>query len=63
MQFSFAEVVSFLCQGEQLHPGELLGSGTLPGGAGLENGQWLKRGDRLTLELDGVGRLSNAVAG
>lgn len=61
MKFSFAEIVAFLSKGQTLYPGEVLASGTLPGGSGMECGRLLSSGDRLQLELDGVGSLSNSI--
>lgn len=57
--YSIAEAVAFVSTDEQLHSGELFGSGTLPGGSGLENGHWVSPGDTLTLELEGIGSLTN----
>ena len=63
MAFSFAEAISFVSRGEQLHCGELFGSGTLPGGAGMENGHWLRAGDDLSLTLEPIGEVRNTIAG
>lgn len=59
--YSLAEAIAFVSTDERLHSGELFGSGTLPGGSGLENGSWLSPGDTLTLQLDGIGSLSNSI--
>lgn len=63
IRFSFPEIVSFLSQGQTLFPGELLASGALPGSSGLENGCFLKPGDRLELQIDGLGSLENTIDG
>jgi len=62
MKYSIPEILSFASKGEQLHPGELFGTGTLPGGSGMENGHWLKPGDRLTLDISGIGQVSNTIS-
>ena len=52
-------LVAYAADGEPLRPGDLLATGTLPGGCGLELDRWVKPGDTVTLELDGVGSVSN----
>ncbi|MEO1655654.1 MAG: fumarylacetoacetate hydrolase family protein, partial [Bacteroidota bacterium] len=59
--FSLSEAIAYASWEEQLHPGELFGSGTIPGCTGIENGVMLKQGDRITLEVEGIGQLSNQV--
>ena len=54
-------LVAYAADGEPLRPGDLLATGTLPGGCGLELDRWVKPGDTVTLELDGVGSVSNQV--
>ncbi len=61
MQYELPEAIAFLSQGEALHPGELFGTGTIPGGTGLENNHWVKRGDKISLEIDGLDCLSNYI--
>lgn len=58
---SFGAMVAHASAGEQLFAGELLSAGTLPGGCGLELNRWLSPGDALELEIEGVGRLRNAI--
>lgn len=62
--WSFPEILSFVSQGEQLHPAEVFGSGTPLGGCLLDHGgeRWLEPGDIVELEVDGIGTLSNTVA-
>lgn len=60
--FSFPEAIAYASSEEQLHPGELFGSGTVPGCTGIENGAMLKKGDEITLEVEGIGQLTNSVA-
>jgi fumarylacetoacetate (FAA) hydrolase len=53
----------------QVQPGEVIGSGTVGTGCLLElNGSkithdlWLNEGDQVVMEVEGLGRLENAVA-
>jgi 2-keto-4-pentenoate hydratase/2-oxohepta-3-ene-1,7-dioic acid hydratase in catechol pathway len=53
------EALAHASRGEWLYPGELFATGTLPGGSGIENGHLPQRGETVTLELDGIGTLTN----
>ncbi|MFK8056835.1 MAG: fumarylacetoacetate hydrolase family protein [Saprospiraceae bacterium] len=59
--YSFQEAIAYASWEEQLHPGEIFGSGTIPTCTGIENGTMLKKGDTITLEVDGIGSLTNRV--
>jgi len=59
--YSFQEAIAYASWEEQLHPGEIFGSGTIPGCTGIENGVMLKQGDTITLEVEGIGSLTNKV--
>ena len=59
--FSFQEAIAYASWEEQLHAGEIFGSGTIPGCTGIENGVMLKQGDTITLEVEGIGQLTNRV--
>jgi fumarylacetoacetate (FAA) hydrolase len=68
MNWTFAQIVERASYGVTLHPGEVIGSGTVGTGCLLElNGSkitdnlWLKVGDRVVMEVDGLGRLENSV--
>ncbi len=68
MHWTFAQILQRTSYGVQLHPGEVLGSGTVGTGCLLElNGSgatrdlWLQAGDRVVLEVGGLGRLENTV--
>ncbi|AEG51487.1 fumarylacetoacetate (FAA) hydrolase [Sphingobium chlorophenolicum L-1] len=61
MHWSFAQMIAHVSQSETLYPGEIFGSGTVGGGCGLELGRFLKHGDIITLEVDGIGRLTTAI--
>jgi 2-keto-4-pentenoate hydratase/2-oxohepta-3-ene-1,7-dioic acid hydratase in catechol pathway len=63
MAFGVAELVSFLSRTMTLEPGDVLGTGTPPGvGSGRTPQRWLRDGDRVAIEIDGVGRLENPVS-
>lgn len=64
MVFSVAELVSFLSRDITLEPGDVISTGT-PAGVGFtRNPQVLLRpGDTVSVEIDGVGTLTNPVTG
>lgn len=74
MNWTFAEIIERASYGVQLYPGDVIGSGTVGAGCFLElNGtgkrndpdyqeQWLQEGDKVVLEVDGLGRLENVIA-
>ncbi len=60
--FGVAEVISFVTQAITLEPGDLIITGTPAGvGAFRKPPVWLKPGDEITIEIDGVGRITNPV--
>lgn len=61
MHHTFARVIAHISRDETLWPGEVIGSGTVGDGCGLELGRFLKPGDRVTLEVEGLGRLCNTI--
>jgi 2,4-didehydro-3-deoxy-L-rhamnonate hydrolase len=62
MIFSVAEIVSFLSQGMTLVPGDVVVTGTPPGvGSARDPQVWLKAGDEVTIEINGLGALTNPV--
>jgi 2-keto-4-pentenoate hydratase/2-oxohepta-3-ene-1,7-dioic acid hydratase in catechol pathway len=62
MVFGVAEIVSFVSQAITLEPGDLIITGTPAGvGAFRDPPVWLKPGDEITIEIDGVGSISNPV--
>lgn len=62
MIFPVAELVSFLSSGMTLVPGDIIITGTPPGvGMAREPRLWLKDGDEVTIEIEGLGRLTNPV--
>jgi 2,4-didehydro-3-deoxy-L-rhamnonate hydrolase len=62
MIFGVAEIVSFVSQAITLEPGDLIITGTPAGvGAFRDPPVWLKPGDEITIEIDGVGSITNPV--
>jgi 2,4-diketo-3-deoxy-L-fuconate hydrolase len=62
MIFPVAELVSFLSQGMTLVPGDVIITGTPPGvGAARDPQVWLKAGDEVSIEIEGLGTLTNPV--
>ena len=54
-------MVAYAADSEDLGPGDCFATGTLPGCCGAELDRYIAPGDEVTLELDGIGRLSNRV--
>lgn len=62
MIFSVAELVAFLSTGMTLVPGDVIITGTPPGvGMARDPQLWLKEGDEVTIEIEGLGALTNPV--
>lgn len=59
MVWSVAEIVAWASQGETLRPGALLGTGTCNGGSTIELGVTIAPGDRVEMEVDRLGVLTN----
>jgi 2-keto-4-pentenoate hydratase/2-oxohepta-3-ene-1,7-dioic acid hydratase in catechol pathway len=55
------ELVAYASRGETLSAGDLLSTGTLPGCCGLELGRFPQPDDRVQLEIDGIGTLTNTI--
>lgn len=62
MIFSVAEIVAFVQQAITLVPGDLIATGT-PEGVGVFRSppRFLQDGDEITVEIDGIGVLTNSV--
>jgi 2-keto-4-pentenoate hydratase/2-oxohepta-3-ene-1,7-dioic acid hydratase in catechol pathway len=60
MYFSVAEIISYLSRSFTLEPGDVIATGT-PGGVGVfrDPPRFLGDGDRVTVEIERVGRLEN----
>jgi 2-keto-4-pentenoate hydratase/2-oxohepta-3-ene-1,7-dioic acid hydratase in catechol pathway len=60
--FGVAEVIAFVSQAITLEPGDLIITGTPAGvGAFRTPPVWLQPGDEITIEIDGLGRITNPV--
>jgi len=60
MVFTIGELLAFISHRLALRPGDVLATGT-PGGVGAARGVALAPGDRVEVELEGVGVLGNTV--
>lgn len=63
MIFSVEKVISYCSQWTTLHPGDVIAMGT-PSGVGARQNPpvWMQPGDRISIEIDGLGRLQNSIA-
>ncbi len=62
MIFSVTELVAFLSTGMTLVPGDVIITGTPPGvGMARDPQLWMKQGDEVTIEVEGLGALTNPV--
>lgn len=73
MDWTFAEIIERCAYGVDILPGDVIGSGTVGTGCFLElNGtgllhdpnykpQWLQPGDKIELEISGLGKLTNTI--
>ena len=62
LMFPFAALVAYLSTFMTLRPGDLVSTGT-PAGAGarLDPPRWLRPGDRVEVEVEGIGVLANTI--
>lgn len=64
MVFPVAELIAFISRSTTLKPGDLICTGTPSGVAyGSASPRWLEPGSTVTIEIEGVGLLSNQVVG
>jgi 2-keto-4-pentenoate hydratase/2-oxohepta-3-ene-1,7-dioic acid hydratase in catechol pathway len=62
MIFSVAEIIAHVSQAITLEPGDLIATGTPAGVGAFRDPQiWLQHGDEVTIEIEGVGALTNPV--
>jgi len=62
MIFSVAYLVSYLSQYMTLEPGDVIATGTPEGVVfGMQEKQWLKPGDEVSIEIAGLGQLTNTM--
>jgi 2-keto-4-pentenoate hydratase/2-oxohepta-3-ene-1,7-dioic acid hydratase in catechol pathway len=63
MIFSVASLLSYISQYMTLEPGDVIATGTPEGVIlGMAEKEWLKPGDEVTVEIAGLGRLTNTFA-
>lgn len=60
--FTVAEVIAWLSRTITLRPGDIIATGT-PAGIGAPKGLFLKPGNSVTVEVEGLGAITNPVAG
>jgi 2-keto-4-pentenoate hydratase/2-oxohepta-3-ene-1,7-dioic acid hydratase in catechol pathway len=62
MIFSVAQIVAYVSRAITLEPGDLIATGTPAGVGAFRDPQvWLEPGDEVTIEIDGLGALTNPV--
>jgi 2-keto-4-pentenoate hydratase/2-oxohepta-3-ene-1,7-dioic acid hydratase in catechol pathway len=60
--FDIPTLIETISRGITLYPGDLIATGTPAGvGMGFDPPRWLKRGDRVRIEIEGMGVLENPV--
>ena len=60
--FDIPTLIETISRGITLYPGDLIATGTPAGvGMGFDPPKWLKRGDRVRIEIEGMGVLENPV--
>jgi 2-keto-4-pentenoate hydratase/2-oxohepta-3-ene-1,7-dioic acid hydratase in catechol pathway len=60
--FDIPTLIEAISAGITLQPGDVIATGTPAGvGIGFDPPRYLARGDQVTIEIDGLGRLSNAI--
>jgi 2,4-diketo-3-deoxy-L-fuconate hydrolase len=64
MVFGVAELISYIAQTITLDPGDIIATGT-PAGVGFtrQPPRFLRPGDQVTVEIEGIGELTNPVRG
>ena len=61
--FDLPRLISTCSRGITLYPGDIIATGTPAGvGMGMNPQRWLAAGDEVTIEIDGIGRLTNGFA-
>ena len=62
MVFSLSQQIAHLTKAFTLEPGDVIFTGTPAGvGAGFDPPKWLKAGDRVRVEIDGLGHIENEI--
>ena len=61
MHWRFDKMIAHASMNEMLVAGEIFGSGTVGGGSAAEMGSVLNKGDEVTISMDRLGTLTNAI--
>lgn len=61
MTHSWGDIIEHISEGVTIHPGDVIGSGTIPMSCSLELDRWVDPGDRLSLEVSGIGVLEHTI--
>ena len=62
MVFGVAELIAFISRTMTLEPGDIIATGTPPGvGFARTPQRFLRDGDEVTIEIEGIGALTNPV--
>ena len=56
------EMLAYASRGECLDVGDVISTGTMPGCCGLEHDRWISTGQTVSLEIDGIGSVTNRVS-
>ena len=63
MLFGVAQLIAFITEAITLEPGDLIFTGTPPGvGHGMRPPRYLAVGDRVRVEIDGIGAIEHSIA-
>ena len=67
--YGWGEIIERAAKDSRIVPGDVIGSGTVGGGSvreairkGYETARWLEPGDRVALEVEGIGTLANTLS-
>ena len=62
LYYTVPDIIAYVSQFTPLHPGDVIATGTPSGvGAGRKPPLWMQPGDRITVEISGLGKLANNV--
>ena len=59
--YTWSQMIAHASKEEWLLAGDLLGSGTVGTGCGLEIDKWIQQGDKIVLEVEKIGKLTNQI--
>ena len=62
LYYTVPDIIAYVSQFTPLHPGDVIATGTPSGvGAGRKPPLWMQPGDRIAVEISGLGELANNV--